>query len=413
MTWAHFSTLYGRGRNLNKHAILDLIRFTPGGISRADLAREMGLSRSAVTAIVGDLIEAGLVREAANGIPAGGRRPILLEVNAQGGYVAGIDIGATHLMVLLADLAAQVVHEVELPCDILDGPGKCLQQVDRCLRDLLAGQNLGLEKILAIGVGVPGPVAAGGGKVIAPPIMPGWDDFPILDHLKERWHLPVILNNDAELGALGEWAYGAGRLERNLVFIKVGTGVGAGLVIENQVYRGENGTAGEIGHVTMLNDGPVCTCGNRGCLEAVAGGQAIVRMARQVIRSNVRTQIGKAGGSESITVMDVIDAARLGDLEAQKIVVQVGTNLGIALAGLINVLNPGIVVIGGGVSQSGDLLLEPIRETVRKRALKAAVQSVRITTAVLGRRSVSMGAVVQALTVVLHDLAESEPGGKH
>ena len=411
MAASYFSIPYGSGRNLNKHAILDLIRFTPGGIARADLARVLGLSRSAVTAIVSELIAAGLVREAADGAATSGRRPILLEINAQRGYVVGVDIGATHLMILLTDLAAQVVYEVEKPLDISAGPGTCLPQVDAGLQTLLSDQRLSLDDILAIGVGVPGPVASGGGKVIAPPIMPGWDDFPIVDNLQKRWGRPVSLNNDAELGALGEWAYGAGRLERNLIYIKVGTGVGAGLIIDNQVYRGESGTAGEIGHVTVQTDGPVCTCGNRGCLEAVAGGHAIARLAQQVVRSNVRTQIGKAGQPGSITALDVTNAARLGDLEAQKIVTQAGTCIGIALAGLINLLNPGIVVIGGGFAQSGDLLLEPIRETVRKRALKAAVQTVRITTAVLGRRSTAMGAVVQALTMVLHDIAESEVGG--
>lgn len=396
----------GNLKNINKRAILDLIRFTPGGISRAELARKMGLSRSAVSTIINDLSGAGLVHETTSGVTTAGRKPVLLEINPKRGFVVGIDLGATHLSMILANLSAVVVHEMEIPFAISRPPEICLAEVDRFLRQMLADAELDLSQILTIGVGVPGPVAGDGGTVIAPPIMPGWDHHPIVADLQDRWHCPVCLNNDAELGALGEWAYGAGRAESNLIYIKVGTGVGAGLLLNNQMYRGETGTAGEIGHLMIDDQGPMCTCGNQGCLEAIASGWAIARQAREAVAAGKRTRLSSITPMESITAKDVTLAARRGDLIAQQILSEAGYTLGTAIAGLINLLNPGVVVVGGGVAQAGDLLLEPIRQTVKIRGLKAAVPAVRITDAVLGRRSIGMGAVVQALTTVLHRMTE-------
>lgn len=396
-------------KNLNRHAILDLIRFTPGGISRAELARQMGLSRSAVTSIINDFIEVGLVHETESGPAVGGRRPIMLEVNPHRGYVVGADLGATHLSLTLTDLSARVVNEIETHLDIAQGPQACLEKLDAQVRVLVEQSGVKFSEVLTIGLGVPGPISCDEGMVIAPPIMPGWDNFPIRAFLEAEWNLPVSLNNDAELGALGEWAYGAGRKESNLIFVKVGSGVGSGLILDDHIYRGATGTAGEIGHITMQDNGPLCTCGNHGCLEALAGGRAIALQAQQAVRSGQRTQLSTIKPLEAITAIDVTTAARRGDLVSQQIVSTAGNFLGVAIAGLVNLLNPGLVVVGGGVAQSGDLLLEPIRSAVREHGLQAAVQSVRISAAVLGRRSSSMGAVVQALTIVLHDLTEKMP----
>ena len=397
----------GSLKNINKHAILDLIRFTPGGISRAELARQMGLSRSAISTIINDFLASGLVHETASGPATAGRKPVMLEVSPDRGYVIGVDIGATHLSMILANLSANVVHELEVPFVISRSPDICLAEVDLQLRQMLGEAGLTMDQILMIGVGVPGPIAGKGGIVTAPPQMPGWDSYPIVVDLQNRWHCPVCLNNDAELGALGEWAYGAGRAESTLVYIKVGTGVGAGLVLNNQMYRGVTGTAGEIGHLTIDDQGPLCTCGKRGCLEAIAGGWAIARKAREAVAAGKRTRLSSFTPIESITAKDVTAAARRGDLVAQQILSQAGYSLGMAIAGLINLLNPAVVVVGGGVAQAGDLLLEPIRQMVKDRGLKAAVPAVRITDAVLGRRSIGMGAVVQALTIVLHHMTDN------
>ncbi len=382
-----------------------MIRFTPGGISRAELARQMYLTRSAISSIIDNFKEMRLVDEIETGPTTGGRRPILLAINPRYGYVVGIDMGATHLGLVVTDYSAHVLEEIEHPFSVTDGPRSCLNQIDHYLTELLHQLKLEISNISAIGMDVPGPVVAEAGMVSSPPIMPGWDGYPIRTHLEELWQVPVSIGNDAEMGALGEWAYGAGRGENNLAYIKVGTGIGAGLLLDGRIYRGATGTAGEIGHVTIQENGPLCTCGNYGCLEAMAGGQAIARKAREAIEKGRRTQIS-AIEADKILAVNVAQAAQRGDLVAQQIITDAGTYLGIAVASLVNIFNPSLVVIGGGVSQIGDLLLEPIRKTVMERSLSSAAKVVRITSAVLGRRASSMGAVVQAINLSLDRLVD-------
>ena len=393
-------------KNINKHTILDLIRFTPGGISRVEIAHRMDLSRAAVTTIVKDLLATGIIREAESRIGRSGRPPIVLEINPNSGYVIGIDFGATHLNLLAADISARILEELEVEIDIQDGPEICLKEANLRVQELLNKAQLNLKDVLAIGVGVPGPIFAEEGMVVSPPIMPGWDRYPIRDTLQKLWGLPVSINNDAELGVLGEWASGAGRTERNLVYIKIGTGIGAGLFMDGKIYHGVTGSAGEIGHLTIDENGPICACGNQGCLEALAGGRAIAQQAQQAVQKGLRTQLANIQPVERITAREVASAAEHGDLVSQQILAQAGAYIGIALAGLINMFNPGMVIIGGGVAQTGDILLEPMRQTVQRRSLPAATRVVRITTAMLGRRSSSMGAVVQALTMALHQVAD-------
>ncbi|MBT3336535.1 MAG: ROK family transcriptional regulator [Anaerolineae bacterium] len=394
-------------KNINKHAVLDLIRFMPGGISRAGIAKEIGLSRAAVTTIVNDLISAGIIRDAKQQAKTSGRPRTLLEIAPEAGYVAGIDMGATHLRVVVTNFGAHVVTEKEISFNIAQGPEACIAQADQILRESLAAKDISIQSLSAIGFGVPGPISSDAGMVIAPPIMPGWDRFPIRDTLEELWQQPVSVNNDAELGALGEWAYGAGRGAQDLAYIKVGTGIGAGLLIDGRIYRGSTGSAGEIGHLTMDNEGPRCTCGNRGCLEAFSGGHAIAQQAIDAIQNGQHTQISRIP-LKDISAKDVASAAQRGDLVAQQIMEEAGQHLGVAIAGLVNIFNPDMIVVGGGVAQIGDLFLEPVRKTVEQRSLPAAATNVRITTALLGRRSSSLGAIVQALSIAVHNIAEGK-----
>lgn len=392
-------------RNFNKHAAVDLIRFAGRGISRTDLAEQLGLTKAAVTSIVNDLISNQIILETESRSTASGRPPVVLEVNPNQGFVAAIDMGAMHLSVALGDFSARILEEVEVPFRIADGPEKCLQEADRTLRELLDKSKLSLSALSGIGMGVPGPVIADEGLVMAPPIMPGWDRFPIRETLEKKWKVALTLNNDAELGALGEWAFGAGRGEKNLAFIKVGSGIGAGLIINQQIYGGTTGSAGEIGHLTIDENGPLCNCGNHGCLEAFAGGHAIASQARKLVASGKRTLLSETS-MDSLTAFTVAEAARRGDLPSQEIVKRSGRYIGIAIAGLINLFNPSTVIIGGGVAEAGDLLTTPIRQAVRERSLRASEHGVRITAAMLGRRSSLIGALVQAINLALHDSIE-------
>lgn len=394
-------------KNVNKHAALDLIRFTPGGISRVQLAQRMNLTRAALTVIVNDLMESGVIRETNSRLSNAGRPAITLEINPQSGFVAAVDMGATHLSILVANCAAHVIAEKEVPFNIADGPVVCLDQADTLLRETVKLAGIELSDLLAIGVGVPGPIMSEAGMVVAPPIMPGWDRYPIRTTLEKRWNCPVSLNNDAELGAVGEWAYGAARSAANLAYIKVGTGVGAGLLLDGHIYRGATGSAGEIGHLTIDPNGTLCTCGNRGCLETFASGTAIARLAREAVAKNQPTQLAHIK-RDQITAKNVADEARRGDLTAQQIIAEAGAQLGVALAGLVNLINPNMVVVGGGVAQIGDLFLEPVRREVKRRSLPGSVNTMQITTALLGRRSIGMGALVQAISIALHRIADEK-----
>lgn len=394
-------------KSFNKHAALDLIRFSGTGMSRTDLAERMGLTRAALSLIVNDLLENKVVLEAESRIVPSGRPPIVIEINPERGLVGAIDLGASHMKIALADFAARIHQESEFQFDIKNGPEVSLANVDQNLRKMLADQGLAMSNLCSIGVGVPGPVITEAGMVVAPPIMPGWDRYPIRDSLEKMWGRPVTLNNDAELGALGEWAYGAGRGEKNIAYIKVGSGIGAGLILNKQIYGGTMGAAGEIGHLTIDENGPLCDCGNHGCLEAFAGGHAIAKQGQILAISGKRTLLSNIP-VDKISTLEVAEAARRGDLHAQEILRRAGTYIGIAIAGLINLFNPSVVIIGGGVSQVGDILTVPIRQAVRERAMRASEQSVRITTSMLGRRSVLIGAIVQAVNVAIHIAAENK-----
>jgi len=394
-------------KSFNKHATLDLIRFSAVGLSRTDLADQMDLTRAAVSLIVNDLLKSGVIQEAESRSARSGRPPVALEINPKKGLVGAIDMGAVHMSIALADFAARILQEHEFPFNIKDGPEVCLAQVDQNLKKLLKNRGLELSDISAVGVGVPGPVITEMGMVIDPPIMPGWDHYPILSTLEKMWGCRVTLNNDAELGALGEWAYGVGRGEKNVAYIKVGSGIGAGLILNNQIYGGTTGAAGEIGHLTIDENGPLCNCGNHGCLEAFAGGDAIAKQGQLLVNSGKKTMLSKLT-MEKITANEVVEAARRGDLYAQEILKRAGTFIGIALAGLINLFNPSIVILGGGVAQVGDLLTDPIRQAVHERAMRASEQSVRITTGMLGRRALLIGATVQAINIAIHSAAENK-----
>jgi glucokinase-like ROK family protein len=392
-------------KNFNKHAAVDLVRFAGKGISRTDIADKLGLTRAGVTIIVNDLLDSGILLETNSRSTPSGRPPVVLELNPEYGFVAAIDMGATHLSVAIGDFSARILQETEQPFRIENGPEKCLAEVNQVLDTIVQKCGIQIKDLSAVGVSVPGPVVTDAGMVMSPPIMPGWDRFPIRDTLEKFWKISVTINNDADLGALGEWAYGAGRGEKNLAFIKVGSGIGAGLIIDRQIYVGSSGSAGEIGHLTIDKNGPLCTCGNYGCLEAFASGNAIEIQARELVESGKRTLL-TAAGQQRLSVNDVADAARRGDLAAQEIIKRSGTFIGIAIAGLINLINPSTVIIGGGVAQLGDLLTGPIRQEVRERSLRASEHAVRITTAMLGRRSSLIGALVQAINIAIHDAIE-------
>ena len=392
--------------------VLNLIGESLGGTTRAQIARSLELSRSAVSDLVDDLLRTGLVREQEKRESRAGRRPIGLEINPCAGQVLGVDVGATHIRVILADIAARPLAEVNAGTDVRQGPEKTLGEVRRLVDRALREGESTFSHVRALGIGVPGPVVSEQGMVVAPPLMPGWDQYPIRASLEKGWNRPVAVHNDANMGALGEWMYGTSRHSANLIFLKVGTGIGLGMILGGQLHEGQVGAAGEIGHQMLDENGPLCACGNRGCLEALAGGGALARQARELVQQGQRTHLATVASPEKLTARDVAEAAAQGDHLAQQLLAQAGEYIGISLAGVINLLNPGVVIIGGGVAQAGDLLLEPIRAQVRKRSLQAGGRAAQVMSASLGQRSMALGAVAAALSLCFDHIITHATSGQ-
>lgn len=381
----------------NKDVVLDIIRRSPEGTSRAEIAESLSVSRATISAIVDRLITAGIVLERGAGVSRGGRRPIVLEMNPNAGQVLGLEMGATHLLAAVADLSGRVLADAEATLDISNGPEICLEQVKEVVAGLLARKALSWERVWAVGMGVPGPVVIAHGMVSYPPLMPGWDRFPIRQRLQALWHKPTFVDNDADLGALGEGTFGAGRGESNLAYIKVGTGIGCGILLDGKIYHGVLGTAGEIGHVTISPDGPPCKCGNYGCLEAMAGGRAIAQRAQLAVAAGQPTTLASLNHGRPITDIEVVQAARAGDALSQQLLNDAGRLIGTAIANLINLLNPGLIIVGGRMATAENLLLDPIREAIQQRSLRASFQATRIVPAALGRHTIALGAAALAL----------------
>jgi predicted NBD/HSP70 family sugar kinase len=367
-------------RELNERIVLNLVR-QAGPISRAELARRSNLSRSTVSSIIAPLLETNIVHEVGAGDSQGGRRPIMIEFNYQSSFVIGIELGTEALTLLLTDLAANVLRYVQAPTEIAAGPAACIPQVAALIERTAAAAGVAPNAILGVGVGVPGPLEAAAGRLIAPPIMPGWHSVPLRALLEERLGIRVFLENDANLGALAEQRLGAARGWRNVAYVYLGSrGIGSGLLLDGRLYRGDIGSAGEIGHLMMDEDGPVCRCGSIGCLEAIAGTPALLQRARDA-------------GLRAEDTTALIELARQNDARAVAIIREAGEHLGIAIASMVNMINPGCVVIGGGLAAAGDLLLDPLRATLRRRGLPVAAEHVTILPGTLGTDVVAIGGV--------------------
>lgn len=383
-------------RQLNRSILLNLIR-QEGSISRAGIAKSTRLSRSTVSNIITSLLTEDLVRESGAGESQGGRRPIMVHFNHQAGSVVGVDLAANRIMVLVTDLDACTLAMAEEEFSVAEGPEAGLLRAIELTRKTVARAGVDFARVVGLGVGVPGPLNFGTGTVVAPPIMPGWDGVPLRLRLQETLGIPVYVDNDANLAALGEHWRGAGRGVDDMVYIKLEVGIGCGLVLHGELYRGQIGSAGEIGHLVIDEQGPVCKCGSTGCLEAVAGAHAILSRAEASLQAGRASTLTAAWRNGGLTMRDMVAAARHGDSLSKEIFHQAGRHVGLAVASLVNVLNPALIIIGGSVSQVGDDLLEPISQTVRERALRAASRGVRVVPAQLGREATALGAVTLVL----------------
>jgi predicted NBD/HSP70 family sugar kinase len=368
-------------------ALLELIR-SGTGLTRADLARMTGMSRASISQRVDGLIHCGLVREATDLPSTGGRPPASLVFSPERGVVLAADLGATHARLAVTDLAGHRVAELAEDLDISRGPEEVLGTVEKQFLELLRRAGREPHEVHGIGVGVPGPVEFATGRPVNPPIMPGWDGYSIPGRLARHFEVPILVDNDVNIMAVGEhWTNW--RSERDFLFVKVGTGIGCGIVAEGAIYRGAQGAAGDIGHIGVAADTEVvCECGNVNCLEAVAGGRALARDARAL-------------GFEARNSRDVVALARAHHVQIIRLVRQSGRVLGEVLSGLVNALNPSVIVIGGDVADAHEQLFAGVREVVYQCATPLATRHLQIVRSTLRDRAGTTGAAALAIEHVL------------
>ncbi|MBB2914015.1 glucokinase-like ROK family protein [Streptosporangium becharense] len=375
-----------RPENAHQAALLRLLR--ERARSRAELGDVVRLSRSKLNLELDRLIELRLAEQAGLAASRGGRRSGLVRL-ASGLRFAGIDIGATSLDVAVTDGELEILGHVSEACDVRDGPVAVLDQAMEMIAKL---RDQGLfTQLQGVGIGVPGPVSFREGVPVAPPIMPGWDRYPVRETVGQELGCPAVVDNDVNIMALGELHSGLAKQVDDFLFVKIGTGIGCGIVVDGKIYRGVSGSAGDIGHIRVDDEGPVCVCGNVGCLEAYFGGAALAREATAVAgRSPYLGERLRQTGT--LTGEDVARAAEMGDAEAVRLIRDGGRRVGTVLAGLVSFFNPGLVIVAGGVARLGHVLLAEIRSVVYRRSLPLATGNLPIVLSELGPDAGVIGA---------------------
>lgn len=364
-------------------------------ISRAELARRNDLSRSTVSELIDVLIEHRLVRESGTGESRGGRRPILLEFNDDAWFILGVDIGAAHVSVCLTDLRCTELAWATAPQAVRDDPAGTRTTIERLIDQVLADVKDSAPRLLGIGVGVPSPVDPRRPDHLSEVVLPAWHGRGVKASLEARYKVPVLVDNDANLGAVAESWWGRSKDVSESCFIKVATGIGSGHIIRGQIYRGASGIAGEIGHMTIDERGERCLCGLRGCLVTSIGSAALLARAAEVGASTAVTS--------SIGALE--DAAIAGDTKAVKVIEEAADHLGTALANVINLLNPAVVAVGGSIARVGPAFFGPLRAAVRNRTLVTSAAVAEIVPSALGDRVVALGGATQVLQEALNDPA--------
>lgn len=356
-----------------------------GSLTQAEIARTTGLSAATVSNIVRELRDNGTVQVTPTS--SGGRRARAVALSGDAGVVVGVDFGHSHLRVAVGNLAHQVLAEQSEPIDVDASASEGFDRAEQLVARLIESSGIDADKVIGVGLGVPGPIDVETGALGSTAILPGWGGTNPRQELAERLRMPVQVDNDANLGALGELVWGGGRGVKDLAYIKVASGVGAGLVIDGRIYRGPGGTAGEIGHITLDESGPVCRCGNRGCLETFTAARYVSDLLR-----------GSHG--PGLTLARMVQLGREGDPGCRRVIADVGRHIGMGVASLANLLNPSRVVLGGDLAEAGELVLAPLRESVARYAIPSAARRLSVVSGGLGARAEVLGALALALSEV-------------
>lgn len=370
-----------------------------GAVSRSIITEITGWSKAKTTQETRNLINKEYLVEIGDGASKGGRKPRLLKINPNLGYIIGIDIGVTSLDLALADIGGEILVRFSEPVDLRQGPEIVLGRCVEIALDMLKKQDGKPEEVLGIVSGVPGPVDFIEGVLIAPPLIPEWERFQIRSFLKKTFTSTfVMVDNDVNIMAIGERYVGEAAGINHFIFVKIGTGIGAGLISNGKIHRGRDGCAGDIGHICVDKKGPLCNCGNFGCLEMMTAGPAIAKKAMEAAqkgKSPLMAQMMEDNGGV-LTAIDVNKACLEADSEALCIIRESGKLIGEVLAGLVNFFNPSHIILGGGVSNFGNHLLVAIRQTILKRSLPLATKHLSINFSRAGADAGVIGAIAMA-----------------
>jgi glucokinase-like ROK family protein len=375
------------------HRVLRLLR-DEGPVSRAELGDRLALTRPRLLAEVERLVAAGLIAEAGMAASRGGRRSTLVELHPRLRFAA-VDLGASSIDIEVTNGRLEPVAGYRESADIRSGPKVILHRVSELLAK--ARTDGAYDRLDAIGIGVPGPVSYRDGVPVSPPIMPGWDRYPVREVLAREHGCPAVVDNDVNIMAIGERHGGVAHSVDDFLFVKIGTGIGCGIHLAGDVYRGVDGCAGDIGHIQVDAHGPICSCGNAGCLEALFSGAALARDALAAARSGESPALAeRLTANGEVTAPDVADGAAEGDVACIRLIRDGGRRVGGVLATLVSFANPSMIVIGGGLAQLGHILLAEIRSVVYRRSLPLATGNLPVVLSELGGRAGVTGAAVLA-----------------
>jgi predicted NBD/HSP70 family sugar kinase len=366
-------------REANRARVLGVVR-QHGPLTQVEIAAASGLSAATVSNMVKELDQAGMVglsRSIRNG-----RRAVLVSLASGGGLVAGVAFGERDVRVAVANSSREILAQQLMPLQADHVADEGMERAARLLADLAETVSSGVEDISAIGFGLPMPVDAVSGEAGSDAVLPGWRGVNVTEAMSAYLRAPVALDNTANLAALGELRSGALRGVRNGCYLKFSYGVGAGIVINGDVFRGSAGTAGEIGHVTIDENGPICRCGNRGCLDTFVGSRALINSL--------------AASHGPLRLKDIVARALAGDLGCRRVIEDAGRRVGVAVAGVVNLLNPEAIVVGGLMAEAGDLILGPLREALDRCAIPSAAATVDLRSAELGDQADIVGAIHRA-----------------
>ena len=382
-------------RQMNRLRVIEMLYRQPRS-SRTDLARWTGLSRATVSALVEELGRAGVVEEreaeTGDGPRPTGRPPVLLSLVPGAAFAVGLDFGHEHIRVAICDLSGELVADDWSPAEVDHAAIESLDLADELVRASLRGAGIASDRLLGVGMGLAAPINRATGEIAAEGILPGWHGIRPAAEMQARLGVPVELENDANVGALGEKVFGAARGVDDLIYVRVSAGIGAGLILGGRPYRGFRGVAGEIGHVLADPAGPICRCGNRGCLETVASPVAVAALLERSTGTRV-------------SLARVLELLAAGDRGARRAVADAGEAIGRALSMLVNVLNPEVVVVGGDLAPAGPVLLDAMRAAIERHGVAPAAGAVRVTAGTLGDRAEVLGAAGLILAQSPHALA--------